>query len=265
MKTKLKGDALMLMISNNVWNEIKTIIPKKQSMIGRPISDPKVTLSGILYILVTGAQWKHLPYYYGKPSTVHGRFRIWVTTGLFDRILDKSIDIAITNLGIPNSFFNDTSTSKAPFAKFGGKNPTDRSRNGIKKGIVIDFNQIILSVLIDSANTHDSKLLMPHIKNIKNFLEKPKVMTTDSAWDYEKLRKNLVKNNIALHASTNVRRNKKKRKILSGGRWRIEQIFGIQQWNRGIKFCWTKTRSSFLALCKFISAIHNFKLVGIFG
>ena len=158
----------------------------------------------------------------------------------------KSIDVAVQYLGLPECFFNDTSSAKAPFAKFGGKNPTDRSKNGVKKGIVIDWNRIILSVLIDSANRHDSKLLIPHIENIKKFLDKPKVMATDSAWDVKKLRKELAKVNLALHASTNVRRDKSKRKIRPGGRWKIEQIFGIQQWNRGIKFCWTKTKDSFL-------------------
>lgn len=45
----------------------------------------------------------------------------------------------------------------------------------------------------------------------------------------------------------------------------MEQIFGIQQWSRGIKMCWRKTKESFLVLCQFFSAVHNFRLVGIFG
>lgn len=253
------------MISDNVWNEIKTIIPEKKSIVGRPLSDSKMALSGIFYIMVTGAQWRCLPDYYGKPTTVHGRFMSWVKDGVFDQIFQKSIVMAIQTLGSPQCFFNDTSISKAPFAKFGGKNPTDRRKNGVKKGMVIDINQIILSLLIDSANRNDAKLLMPHVKNLEKFLDTPKVMSTDSAWDIELLRKNLAQKNIALHAATNVRRSKTKRKIKSGGRWRIEQIFGMQQWNRGIKFCWTKTKESFLALCQFVSAIHNFKLAGVFG
>ena len=106
---------------------------------------------------------------------------------------------------------------------------------------------------------------MPHIPHIKKFLDRPKVMSTDSAWDVTKLRKDLAQENLALLASTNVRRDKTKKKLKPGGRWRIEQIFGIQQWNRGIKFCWTKTKDSFLAFCQFASAVHNFRLVGIFG
>ena len=255
----------MLMIPDVVWNEIKNLIPEKKSSVGRPLSDAKLTLSGVFYIMVTGAQWRCLPYYYGKPSTVHGRFRCWINDGVFERILNKSIELAIAKNGEPESFFCDTSSSKAPLAKFGGKNPTDRRKNGVKRGMVIDINRIILSILIDSANRHDSKLLVPHIERIEKFLHRPKVMSTDSAWDIEDLRKKLALKNLALHASTNVRRNKNKRKIKSGGRWRIEQVFGIQQWNRGIKFCWTKTIDSYLALCQFVSSVHNFKLAGIFG
>lgn len=254
----------MLIIADVVWNEIKTIIPKASNL-GRPQHDPKKVLSGILYIMVTGAQWRCLPDCYGKPSTVHGRFRIWVEIGLFNKILAKSINIAVQKYGKPASFFSDTSSSKAPLARFGGKNPTDRAKNGIKKGIVIDWNRIILSVLVDAANTHDSKLLIPHMENIKQFLDMPKVMATDSAWDSKKLRDQLSQMNLALHAATNPRRDRSKKKIRPGGRWKIEQIFGIQQWNRGIKFCWTKTKESFLALCQFASANHNFKLAGLFG
>lgn len=255
----------MLIISDTVWNEIKQIIPEKKSKVGRPQKDPRMVLSGIFYIMITGAQWHKLPDYYGQPTTVHGRFRVWVKNGVFDQILMRSIDIAVRYFGVPESFISDTTSAKAPFAKFAGKNPTDRAKHGIKKGIVIDWNRIILSIIVDSANRHDSKLLMPHIEHLAKFLEKPKVMATDSAWDVKQLRKNLAQKNLVLFASTNVRRDKLKRKNKPSGRWKIEQIFGIQQWNRGIKFCWTKTKESFLALCQLASAIHNFRLAGIFG
>lgn len=49
------------------------------------------------------------------------------------------------------------------------------------------------------------------------------------------------------------------------GRWKIEQIFGIQQWNRGIKICCTKTAEAFLALCQFASGVQNFNTTRVFG
>ena len=104
----------MLIISENLWNEIKHIIPEKKSKVGRPPKDPRMVLSGIFYIMVTGAQWHKLPDYYGKPTTIHGRFRVWMKAGIFDRILSKSIDIAVKTLGEPECFFSDTSSAKAP-------------------------------------------------------------------------------------------------------------------------------------------------------
>lgn len=255
----------MFIISDNVWNEIKILIPAKESAVGRPQSDPRIVLSGIFYIMSTGAQWRNLPDYYGPTSTVHGRFMIWVRAGVFDKILEKSIEVATGHLGMPEAFQADTAFSKAPFAQCGGKNPTDRAKNGVKKSVIIDWKRIILSILVDAANTSDSKLLEPHVPYIKKFLEKPKVMITDAAWDIKKLYRLLAQVNIALFATTNVRRDKNKRKLRPGGRWRIEQVFGIQQWHRGIKTCWNKGKEAFLAFCKFASALHNFKLAGISG
>ncbi len=78
------------------------------------------------------------------------------------------------------------------------------------------------------------------------------------------LRNSLTQDNIALLAATNVRRDKNKKKFTPWGRWKIEQIFGIQQWSCGIKFCWTKTAKAFLALCQFASAVQNFKTTRVF-
>ena len=255
----------MFIIPDKSWNEIKNLIPGKVGQAGRPRWDARLTLSGILYVMVTGAQWNKLPDYYGKISTVHGWFRRWAITGVFARILEHSIDIAIAAHGEPQAFFTDTASAKAPFAKFGGKNPTDRAKRGIKKGLVIDWNRIIFSVIVAPAHRHDSQLLQPHFEHLRRFLSTPKVMGADSAWDSAQLRREAAKINLALFAASNVRRATAKRKLRPGGRWRIEQIFGIQQWNRGIKSCWSKTKESFLALCQFASAIHNFRLARVFG
>lgn len=256
----------MQIISEILWNEISKVIPKKKSTIGRPLKDSRVLLSGIFYILNTGVQWRSLPSYYGKPTTAHHRFMQWIETGVFDQILTASIDAAVNHFGAPEAFITDTASIKAPFANFGGKNPTDRGKKGIKKGIVIDTNRIIFSILLEPANKHDSKILLPHIEKIRTYIsEKPIVMIADSAWDSAFLYKELAKNNIALLAATNVRRDKNKKKYSPCLRWKIEQIFGIQHWHRGLKLCWSKNKKTFLALCQFAAAIHNFKLIGVFG
>jgi len=256
----------MFIVPEKLWDKIKILIPEKKSKVGRPQKDPKIIINGIFYIIKTGAQWKMLPTYYGAVSTVHGIFIKWIKAGIFEKILKHSIKYAVKFLGKPKSFFYDTSSYKAPFSVFGGKNPTDRSKRGIKKGIIIDLKKIILSISIDAANIHDSKTLLSHAKSLKKFVKiKPLVLVTDSAFDSKKLCKFLATQNIALLASTNIRRDKKRARYIAGGRWRSEQIFGMQQWNRGIKICWAKLKNSALAFLQFVAAIHNFKLAGIFG
>ncbi len=191
----------------------------------------------------------------------------WARNGIFEKILQISVEIAMECLGPIKCFLTDASSSKAPFANFGGKNPTDRAKQGIKKSLVIDYNRIILSVIVDAANVHDSKLLLPHAKMLCKFVSPKKAisMLADAAFDVEFLRRELVKHNIVLLASSNLRRSRNRTPYKSHGRWRIEQVFGILHWFRGIKTCWAKTKISFLAFCQFASAMHNFRCSGIFG
>jgi transposase len=256
---------MQVIIPDILWKEIKKVIPTKTSTVGRPEKDAKIVLSAIFFVLKTGIQWRCLSKDYGKPTTIHGRFRKWIAQGIFSKILEVSIAASIKIFGEPKSFIIDTTSKKSPFAKFGGKNPVDRARNGVKQGVLIDYNQIVFSTIIEAAHVHDSKLLYPHLKNIQKYLKKPVVMIADSAWDSKKLYTDLAKHNIALLAAKNPRRDKNAKKYCPKGRWKVEQFFGRMQWNRGIKFCWCKLKSSFLALCQFAAAVHNFQVVGIFG
>lgn len=257
----------MQIIPDILWKEISGVIILKEKKVGRPSKDPRKMLEGILFVLRTGCPWNALPEKYGKPSTVHGTLMRWARNGIFEKILQISVEIAMECLGPIKCFLTDASSSKAPFANFGGKNPTDRAKQGIKKSLVIDYNRIILSVIVDAANVHDSKLLLPHAKMLCKFVSPKKAisMLADAAFDVEFLRRELVKHNIVLLASSNLRRSRNRTPYKSHGRWRIEQVFGILHWFRGIKTCWAKTKISFLAFCQFASAMHNFRCSGIFG
>jgi hypothetical protein len=68
--------------SDNVWNEVKNILPKEKprNTKGHPAAVPfRNVLDGILFVLRTGCQWKEiLPKEYGSGSTCHRRFQQWV-------------------------------------------------------------------------------------------------------------------------------------------------------------------------------------------
>ena len=54
---------------------------------GRPWSDRRKVLNGVLWILRTGAPWQDLPPRYGPYQTAHRRFQHWVRSGVIEQLL----------------------------------------------------------------------------------------------------------------------------------------------------------------------------------
>jgi putative transposase len=80
-------------ISDDLWDNISDLLPdeKPKNTVGRPITPFKKVLDGILYVLITGCQWKMLPKEYGSGSTCHRRFQQWVQLDIFKKNMDKVV------------------------------------------------------------------------------------------------------------------------------------------------------------------------------
>ena len=247
-----------------LWDEIKKLIPKKESKVGRPEFDNRKTLEGIIYILHTGAQWNMLPEQYGCYTTVHGKFMKWCRLGVFYKIMVKAREYYRKRNSRNNWYAFDAISKKAPFAKFGGRNPTDRGKRGVKHGILVDRKGAPLFGVVDAANRHDSKLFSPMLlllRKSKNI----RIIAGDSAFDIKKLYSQSKEKNIALIASFNPRRDKNKHKFHIPYRWIVERTFGILSWSRGIKNCWNKTKESTSAFLELACSLSLFRMSGIFG
>ena len=53
---------------------------------GVPRVDDRRVVSGIVYVLKNGLQWKDAPKGYGPHKTLYNRFRRWTELGVFDNI-----------------------------------------------------------------------------------------------------------------------------------------------------------------------------------
>ena len=53
---------------------------------GVPRVDDRRVVSGIVYVIRNGLQWKDAPAGYGPPKTLYNRFIRWSRLGVFDRI-----------------------------------------------------------------------------------------------------------------------------------------------------------------------------------
>ena len=77
-------------LTNEQWKIVEPILPEdpeREDGRGRPWSDPRMVLNGVLWILRTGAPWKDLPPRYGPYQTAHRRFQNWVRSGVMERLL----------------------------------------------------------------------------------------------------------------------------------------------------------------------------------
>jgi len=77
----------MKYIPEDLWRELEKLIPKKESRVGWPEFDNRRALSGVIFILKTGAQWNMLPEKYGISTTVHGKFMCWCRKGIFQKMV----------------------------------------------------------------------------------------------------------------------------------------------------------------------------------
>jgi transposase len=72
-------------IPETLWLRIQTILPKYKRSCkgGRPRLSLRLVVTGILYVLRTGCQWKAMPREFGSGSAIHAYFQEWVQRGVF--------------------------------------------------------------------------------------------------------------------------------------------------------------------------------------
>lgn len=74
-------------LTDQQWERIRPLLPKRTNRRGRPSRDHRLILNAMLWILRTGAPWRDLPERYGPWQTVYSRFRLWKRTGVFEALL----------------------------------------------------------------------------------------------------------------------------------------------------------------------------------
>ncbi len=133
-------------IPDTLWDKIEPLLAplmRKRPGGKKPLPFRQI-LNGILYVLITGCQWKMLPDCYGSKSTVHEHYQRWRAAGVFDRILClclqeydelKGIDWEWQSMG--GCLLQAPLCGKEAHEGLGA-NPTDRGRAGTKLHLLVD-------------------------------------------------------------------------------------------------------------------------------
>lgn len=73
-------------LSDAEWLEIAELIPPARRGGRRRSVDVREVLNGILYVLETGCQWRHLPKDFPPRSTCHAYLHLWIWDGTLERL-----------------------------------------------------------------------------------------------------------------------------------------------------------------------------------
>jgi len=73
-------------LTDTEWAVIQPLLPNKPRGSGR-VDDRRV-LSGIFWVLRTGAPWRDLPECYGPYTTVYNRYNRWARKGVWMRVFE---------------------------------------------------------------------------------------------------------------------------------------------------------------------------------
>ena len=96
----------LYMMSRKQLSRIKPYFPLSH---GKPRVDDRRVLSGILYVIRNGLQWKDAPKGYGSHKTLYNRFVRWSRMGVFNRLFAELAGQA----GVPDRLMIDATHLKA--------------------------------------------------------------------------------------------------------------------------------------------------------
>ncbi|RKE38551.1 transposase [Paraburkholderia sp. BL23I1N1] len=80
------------LLSDEVWNKVRDILPGKESDRGRTASNNRWFLEAVLWIARTGSPWRDLPAEFGRWHTVYIRFSRWRSKGVWQRVVNALAD-----------------------------------------------------------------------------------------------------------------------------------------------------------------------------
>ena len=104
-------------IPDLLWKKLRVLLPPEppKPKGGRPRLDDRAVMSGIVYRLRTGCQWRAIPREFGSGQTCHRRFQEWERQGVFQKLFICMLHYYDRRRGIQWQWGAlDSATVKAP-------------------------------------------------------------------------------------------------------------------------------------------------------
>lgn len=167
---------------------------------GRPLTNPKLILEAIDYILRTGAPWRSIKEtkYEVHYSTVHKTFKLWVTNKVFEKAYRTLLHLyAVKRRRGALHYCIDSTLIKNQYGRDClGRNPTDRGRKGTKLSALTDDTGIPFALAFFGANVSDFDTVNETFKSKMHPLCKRRTLYADKGYDANHIREFVKQQNL---------------------------------------------------------------------